>query len=94
MTEPRWISPDHAHIDRTSASIIVKWQPISLDCRAGSAAGIMAESRKEPRTTTMTEEIIIHRAPRQNWYATQDAARGVLICNRASEDVLKVEPPP
>ena len=42
----------------------------------------------------MTDELIIHKAPWQDWYATQDAVRGVLLCNRAGEGVVKVEPPP
>jgi hypothetical protein len=37
--------------------------------------------------------LIIHRPPRQDWYATQDAVRGVLLCNRAGEEMVKVEPP-
>ena len=42
----------------------------------------------------MTDELMIHQAPWQDWYATQDSARGVLLCHRAGEEMVKVEPPP
>ena len=37
---------------------------------------------------------IIHQAPWRDWCATQDTARGVLFCNRAGDEEVKVEPPP
>jgi hypothetical protein len=42
----------------------------------------------------MTDELVIHRAPwRTDWYATQDAVRGVLFCNRQGGEQIKVELP-
>jgi hypothetical protein len=41
----------------------------------------------------MTDELVIHQAPWQDWYATQDAARGVLLCNKLGDEKVKVEPP-
>jgi hypothetical protein len=42
----------------------------------------------------MTEQLVIHQAPwRTDWFATQDAARGVLFCNRQGDEQVKVEPP-
>ena len=41
----------------------------------------------------MTDELIIHQAPWQDWYATQDAVQGVLFCNRGGGEQVKVEPP-
>jgi hypothetical protein len=40
----------------------------------------------------MTDDLVIHQAPWQDWYATQDAARGVLLCNKASDEKVKVGP--
>ena len=43
----------------------------------------------------MTDEIVIRQAPwRSDWYATQDIARGVLFCDKNSDETVKVEPPP
>ncbi len=42
----------------------------------------------------MTDELVIHKAPWEDWYATQDAVRGVLLCKRGSDEQVKVEPPP
>jgi hypothetical protein len=42
----------------------------------------------------MTDDLVIHRAPWPDWFATQDAVRGLLFCNKASSDEkVKVEPP-
>ena len=39
-------------------------------------------------------EIIVHKAPFSDWYATQDGSRGVLLCDRTGDEKVKVEPPP
>jgi hypothetical protein len=41
----------------------------------------------------MTNSPILHQAPFEDWYATQDAVRGVWLCNRADDEKVKVEPP-
>lgn len=38
-------------------------------------------------------DIIVHRSPFRDWYATQDAVRGVWLCDKASEQKVKAEPP-
>jgi len=40
----------------------------------------------------MTHEIV-HKAPFSDWYATQDGTRGVLFCDKQSDQRVKVEPP-
>ena len=42
----------------------------------------------------MTDELVIHRAPWQGSYATQDTVRGILLCDKAGDEVVKVELPP
>lgn len=42
----------------------------------------------------MTDDLVIHQAPWQDWFVTQDAVRGVLFCNRQGNQRVKVEPPP
>ncbi len=35
----------------------------------------------------MADEIVIHQAPwRTDWYATQDAVRGVLVCDKTADE--------
>ena len=34
-----------------------------------------------------------HLSATGTWYATQDGTRGVLLCERGSEEKVKVEPP-
>ena len=41
----------------------------------------------------MSADCIIHRSPFPNWFATQDASCGVWLCDKASEQKVKVEPP-
>ena len=41
----------------------------------------------------MNEDAIIHRSPFSDWYATQDTSFGVWLCDRASDQKVKVEPP-
>jgi hypothetical protein len=41
----------------------------------------------------MNEDDIIHRSPFRDWYATQDASCGVWLCDRASDQKVKIEPP-
>ncbi len=41
----------------------------------------------------MTDELLVHKAPWPDWYATQDAVRGVLLCRKGSDQKVKVEPP-
>jgi len=42
----------------------------------------------------MTENYIIHKSPFSDWFATQDtSSRGVWLCDRASDQKVKVEPP-
>ena len=41
----------------------------------------------------MTDDPIIHQSPWHEWYATQDAVRGVWLCDKASDQKVKVEPP-
>ena len=38
-------------------------------------------------------KVIIHRSPWPDWYAKQDDLFGVWICDRASKQKTKVEPP-
>ncbi len=46
------------------------------------------------RTTTVTDDLVTHQARwRADWYATQDAIRGIWFCNRASNEKVRVEPP-
>ena len=35
----------------------------------------------------------IHPSPFSDWYATQDASRGVWLCDKTSDRKVKVEPP-
>ena len=39
------------------------------------------------------EDCIIHGSPFSDWFATQDTSRGVWLCDRASDQKVKVEPP-
>jgi hypothetical protein len=42
----------------------------------------------------MTTDLVIYKAPWQaDWYATQDAVREVLLCNRQGDETVEVEPP-
>ena len=41
----------------------------------------------------MNEDCIVHRSPFPDWFATQDTSRGVWLCDKASEQKVKVEPP-
>ncbi|MGO8752097.1 MAG: hypothetical protein ACLQNE_39670 [Thermoguttaceae bacterium] len=41
----------------------------------------------------MTDDLVIHQAPWPDWFATQDAVRGVLFCKKESDEKVKVEPP-
>jgi hypothetical protein len=41
----------------------------------------------------MAEEIVTHKSPFVEWIATQDASRGVWLCDKASDRKVKVEPP-
>jgi len=41
----------------------------------------------------MNRELIVHESPFPEWYATQDV-RGVWLCDRTSDQKVKVEPPP
>ena len=44
--------------------------------------------------TPVTTDLLIHKAPWPNWFATQDAVRGVLFCNRQGDERFRAEPPP
>jgi len=41
----------------------------------------------------MTTDLVVHKAPWQEWFATQDAVRGVVFCKKGSDQTVKVEPP-
>ena len=38
-------------------------------------------------------DTVTHPSPWPDWFATQENCRSVLICNKASEEKVKVEPP-
>ncbi|MGO9108990.1 MAG: hypothetical protein ACLP9L_07130 [Thermoguttaceae bacterium] len=40
----------------------------------------------------MTDDRITHRSPFSDWFATQDTSRGVWLCDKASDQKVKVEP--
>jgi hypothetical protein len=42
----------------------------------------------------MPTDLVIHRAPWPEWYAPQDPFRGVLFCDKNSDEKVKIEPPP
>jgi len=41
----------------------------------------------------MNEDRIIHKSPFREWYATQDTSCGVWLCDKTSDQKVKVEPP-
>jgi hypothetical protein len=57
----------------------------------GAAVGKLYQQDKE-RTVSMSEDRIVHPVPFRNWHADQEG-RTIRICDKDSEQRIKVEPP-
>lgn len=55
--------------------------------------GSEVQEKHHSRIVIMIEDRVTHESPWPQWYATQDALRGVWLCDRASDRKAKVEPP-